>query len=271
MVGHIDAAARGAPAARDAFAIADGRITGHGKCSESIHAAAWCIRGVFRGGFAVADGGAAAHIENGIIIPHTHATAAVRCTTDDAAAGHDKFARNIHTAAVDRRAADNIATLHGQFAAGLDIDSAAIVCVVDISAATELDRISCAAGDDAAGDGFGSVLVQHPKAVGVWFKVVRHGRAAVGDGQVAAAFHRDPAIAAGRVGQVQHMAVQVESDRFFFINDDRPVNGNIRYQLVFAVKIDAIACQCVRRADFRRARADAQRQRRAEEGEQGRP
>ena len=35
-----DAAARGAPAVRDAFAIADSRIAGHGKCSESIHAAA---------------------------------------------------------------------------------------------------------------------------------------------------------------------------------------------------------------------------------------
>ena len=40
VVGHIDAAARGAPAVRDAFAIADSRIVGHGKCSESIHAAA---------------------------------------------------------------------------------------------------------------------------------------------------------------------------------------------------------------------------------------
>ena len=101
------------------------------------------------------------------------AAAAVRCTTDDAAAGHDKFARNIHTAAVDRRAADNIATLHGQFAAGLDMDSAAIVCVVDISAATELDRISCAAGDDAAGDGLAAVFIQHPQAVAVRGKFVR--------------------------------------------------------------------------------------------------
>ena len=35
---------------------------------------------------------------------------------------------------------------------------------------------------------------------------------AVDDRQVAAAFHRDPAIAAGRVGKVQHMAVQVEGE-----------------------------------------------------------
>ena len=173
MVGHIDAAARGAPAARDAFAIADGRITGHGKCSESIHAAAWCIRGVFRGGFAVADGGAAAHIENGIIIPHIHAAAAVRCTTDDAAAGHDKFARNIHTAAVDRRAADDAAAPHVQCAAGFDIDSTAVVCGVGMSAATELDRISCAAGDDAAGDGLAAVFIQHPQAVAVGLEFVR--------------------------------------------------------------------------------------------------
>ena len=131
------------------------------------------MRGVFRGGFAVADGGAAAHIENGTIIHHTHAAAAVRCTTDDAAAGHDKFARNIHTAAVDRRTADDAAALHVQCAAGLDIDSAAIVCVVDISAATELDRISCAAGDDAAGDGLAAIFIQHPQAVAVRGKFVR--------------------------------------------------------------------------------------------------
>ena len=37
------------------------------------------------------------------------AAAAVRCTTDDAAAGHEKFALNTHTAAVDRRAADDAA------------------------------------------------------------------------------------------------------------------------------------------------------------------
>ena len=132
------------------------------------------MRGVFRGGFAAADGGAAAHIENGIIIPHIHAAAAVRCTTDDAAAGHDKFAPIIHTAAVDRRTADDAAALHVQCAAGLDIDSAAIVYVVDTSAATELDQISCAAGDDAAVDGFRTIgFIQHPQAVAVGLELVQ--------------------------------------------------------------------------------------------------
>ena len=191
MTGHKDAAAPCGAGVRDAFTIADGSIVRHGKSSESIHAAALCVTRVAFAA-AVTDDGISAHVESGILVPgpHMHTAATLRGAAADAAAGHRKVAFNIHTAALaaHRRAADNIATLHGQFAAGFDTHTAADFVDISLSVGVYLlVLITRAAGDDAAVDGFRTIgFIQYPQAVRIGRELVFSGGAAVLDGQVRA-------------------------------------------------------------------------------------
>ena len=111
-----------------------------------------------------------------------------------------------HAAAIRRGAADNIAAGHGQLPAGCDIHTAAIICVVDIFAAAELNRFSRTAGDDAAGDGFLAVFfVQHPQFA-IRHEFVLGGGVAVGQRQIAAALdHNHAALVCAHI--FEHMTV----------------------------------------------------------------
>ena len=179
---------------------------------------------------------AVAHLESASIShKHTAAAASSSNAACNAAAGHGEGSPHIHTAAAMGLTTCDIAAGHGEGAAGYNFHTAAVI------------SSGVAAGDDAAGDGFGSVLVQHPKAVGVWFKLVQHGRVAVGDGQVAAGLDHDHA-AFVRAIILQHTAVQVEGDSA--ADRQRGVDFNVCYQLDDCSSTFQRSGQIVRRGNF---------------------
>ena len=134
-----------------------------------------------------------------------------------------------HAAAIRRGAADNIAAGHGQLPAGCDIHTAAIICVVDIFTAAELNRFSRTAGDDAAGDGFLAVFfVQHPQAVGAGHELVLGGGVAIRQCQLPAALdHNHAALVFAHV--FEHLTVQVQ--RHGAVDGQGTADANVPCQL----------------------------------------
>ena len=161
-------------------------------------------------------------------------------TAYDASTHHAEGAAfNTHTAAARALAAadltaDNISSLHCQFAAIMDIHATAIWGIT-----------SC---DNAAGDIFRTIyFIRYPQAVTVRGKMVRSRCITVLNRQHAATSHRDNAALDSIIFIFEYMAVQVKSDGM--ADNQRGVDGNVCHQL------DSVICTVFqRRGQFCRCR-----------------